>query len=71
VLIVLDCLEHELDGDVDRLSDGDLKTLLRWKGVPISKMGNMATKRLSITALEAVTRRRATLPHGRTMTSMS
>ena len=41
-LIVLDRLEHELDGDVDWLCDGDLKLLLHWKGVPIPKMGNMA-----------------------------
>ena len=52
-----------------------MKTLLHWKGVPIPKMGNMATKcvhykKLSMTALE-VTTRQATLPHGPTMTSMN
>jgi hypothetical protein len=45
-LIVLDRLEYKLDGNVNQLCDGDLKMLLRWKGVPISKMGNMATKRV-------------------------
>jgi len=74
-LIVLDHLEHELDGNVDQLCDGNLKTLLRWKGVPILKMGNMATKRvhykkLSMAAPEVKTRR-TILPHGRTMVSMN
>ena len=43
---MLDRLEHKLDGDINQLCDGDLKTLLRWKGVPIAKIGNMATKRV-------------------------
>ncbi len=44
-LVVLDCLNHELDGDAERLTNKDLGVLLRWKGVLPSKMGNMANKR--------------------------
>jgi hypothetical protein len=38
--------ENELDGNVDRLKDGELKALLKWKGVPASKMGNVAAKKV-------------------------
>ncbi len=44
-LVVLDRLNHELDGNVERLTNEDLEVLLRWKGVLPSKMGNMANKR--------------------------
>ncbi len=44
-LVVLDHLHHELDGNVNRLSNKELEVLLRWKGVPVSKMGNMASRR--------------------------
>jgi hypothetical protein len=44
-LVVLDRLDHELDGNAKRLTNKDLKVLLRWKGVLPSKMGNMANKR--------------------------
>jgi len=44
-LVVLDRLDHELDGNVERLTNKDLEVLLRWKGVLSSKMGNMANKR--------------------------
>jgi len=42
---VLDSLDHELDGNVERLTNKDLEVLLWWKGVLPSKMGNMAIKR--------------------------
>ena len=44
-LIILDRLDHESDGNVARLTNKELEVLLRWKGVPVSKMGNMASKR--------------------------
>jgi len=44
-LVVLDRLDHKLDGNVKRLTNKDLEVLLRWKGVLPSKMGNMANKR--------------------------
>ena len=44
-LVVLDGLDHELDGNIDRLTNKDLEVLLRWKGVLPSKMGNMANQR--------------------------
>ncbi len=40
-LVVLDGLDHELDGNIDRLTNKDLEVLLRWKGVLPSKMGNI------------------------------
>ncbi len=44
-LIVLDRLDHELDGNVERLTNKDLEVLLWWKGVLSSKMCNMANRR--------------------------
>mgnify|MGYP006188633329 CR=1 FL=1 len=45
-LVVLDRLDHEFDGNVERLTNKDLEVLLRWKGVlPSKMMGNMANKR--------------------------
>ncbi len=44
-LVVLNCLDHELDGNVERLTTKDLEVLLQWKGVLPSKMGNMANRR--------------------------
>jgi hypothetical protein len=44
-LVVLDRLDHELDGDAKRLTNKDLEVLLRWKGVLPSKMCNMANTR--------------------------
>ena len=44
-LAVLDRLDQELDGNVERLANKDLEVLLRWKGALPSKMGNMANKR--------------------------
>ncbi len=44
-LVVLNRLDHELDGNMERLTNKDLEVLLRWKGVLPSKMGNMANRR--------------------------
>jgi hypothetical protein len=44
-LVVLDRLNHELDGNAKRLTNKDLEVLLRWKGVLPSKMDNMVNKR--------------------------
>jgi hypothetical protein len=43
VLIMLDHLEHDLDGKVTKLSKNDLKKLLVWKGVSLTKV-RMAEK---------------------------
>ena len=34
-----------MDGNLAGLTNKELEVLLRWKGVPVSKMGNMASKR--------------------------
>ena len=44
-LIILDRLNHESDGSAARLTNKEMEVLLRWKGVPLSKMANMASKR--------------------------
>ena len=45
-LIVLDHLHHESDGNINSLSFKDLEVLLRWKDIPVLKMGNMASRRI-------------------------
>ncbi len=45
-LPVLDCLANVLENAVTRLTGKELEVLLRWKGVPVSKMGNVANKRV-------------------------
>ena len=44
-LIVLNRLENHLDGNVDALLSKELKTLLKWKGAQVLKMGDNAAKR--------------------------
>ena len=44
-LIVLDRLENHLDGNVGALLSKELETLLKRKGVQVSKMGDKAAKR--------------------------
>ena len=46
-LIILNRLDHESDGNVARLTNKELEVLLRWKGVPVSKMGNMASQNIN------------------------
>jgi hypothetical protein len=45
-LSVLDCLKNKLENVVARLTGKELEVLLRWKGVPVSKMGNVANRRV-------------------------
>ena len=44
-LIVLDCLENHLNGNGNALLSKELETLLKWKGVQVSKMGDKTVKR--------------------------
>jgi hypothetical protein len=38
-IIILECLEHDLANNANKLGDKDLKVLLMWKGVTdVSKM---------------------------------
>ena len=45
-LPIVDRLEHELNNNVRRLTSKELEGLLRWKGVAMSKMGNIANRLL-------------------------
>ncbi len=45
-LPILDHLENELENVVARLTGKELEVLLCWKGVPVSKMGNVANRRV-------------------------
>ncbi len=45
-LPVRDHLENVLENAVTRLIGKELEVLLRWKGVPVSKMGNVANRRV-------------------------
>jgi hypothetical protein len=43
-LPIVDCLKNELENDVGRLKSKELENLLRWKGVLVSTMGNVANR---------------------------
>ena len=43
-LPIVDRLENELENNVGRLKSKELEVLLRWKGVPVSTMGNVANR---------------------------
>jgi hypothetical protein len=43
-LPILDCLENILENIVVRLTGKELEVLLHWKGVPVSKMGNVTNR---------------------------
>jgi hypothetical protein len=43
-LLIVDRLENELENNVGRLKSKELEVLLRWKGVPVLTMGNIATR---------------------------
>jgi hypothetical protein len=45
-LPIVDRLENELENNVVRLTSKELEVLLRWKGVPVSWMGNVANRRV-------------------------
>ena len=45
-LPVLDPLENKLNGNVDVMSSTELGKLLRWKGIPLSKMGKHSERKV-------------------------
>jgi hypothetical protein len=45
-LPIVDHLKNELKNDVGRLKSKELEVLLRWKGVLVSTMGNVANRRI-------------------------
>ena len=45
-LPILDYLENVMENAVTRLTGKELEVLLRWKGVPVLKMGNVANRRV-------------------------
>jgi len=45
-LPIVDRLKNELENDVGRLKSKELEVLLRWKGVPMSTMGNIANRHI-------------------------
>ncbi len=45
-LLIVDRLENELENDVGRLKSKELQVLLRWKGVPVLTMGNVANRHI-------------------------
>jgi hypothetical protein len=45
-LPIVDRLETELENNIGRLKSKELEVLLRWKGVPVSKMGNIADRHI-------------------------
>ncbi len=45
-LPILDRLENKLENVVAWLTGKELEVLLHWKGVPVSKMGNVAKRRV-------------------------
>jgi hypothetical protein len=45
-LPILDRLENEMENNIGRHTSKGLEALLRWKGVSVSKMGNVASRRI-------------------------
>ncbi len=43
-LPILNCLVNELENNIGWLTSKELEALLRWKGVSVSKMGNVANR---------------------------
>jgi hypothetical protein len=43
-LPIVDRLENELENDVGQLKSKEMEVLLRWKGVPVSTMGNVVDR---------------------------
>ena len=42
MLIVLNRLKNHIDGNIEALLSKELKTLLKWKGIQVSKIGDKA-----------------------------
>mgnify|MGYP007004156013 CR=1 FL=1 len=65
-LPIINHLQNDLGGDIQRLKSKELEVLLRWKGVPASTMGNVANRRILYQQFaEELQRRRVSLPRGR------
>ena len=45
-LPIINRLQNDLGDDIGRLKSKELEILLRWKGVPVSTMGNIANRRI-------------------------
>jgi len=45
-LPILDCPKNELENAVARFTSKKLEVLLQWKGISVSKMGNVANRRV-------------------------
>ena len=45
-LPVLNRLKNELNGNINSLLNSELEKLLRWKGIPVSKMGKHAKRKV-------------------------
>jgi hypothetical protein len=43
-LPIVDRLENELENDVGQLKSKEMEVMLRWKGVPVSTMGNVVDR---------------------------
>ena len=43
---IINRLQNDLGDDIGRLKSKELEILLRWKGVPVSTMGNIANRRI-------------------------
>jgi hypothetical protein len=48
-LPIFERLVNELENNVGQQTSKELETLLWWKGVPVSKMGNVANRCMSCT----------------------
>ena len=57
-LPILDRLENELENDVGRLTSKEREVLLRWKSVSVSKMRNVANRRICTNNLQREDRKR-------------
>ncbi len=71
-LPIVDRLKNELENDVGQLKSKELEVLLRWKGVPVSTMGNVANRCILYQhSQREARRRRASRPCGRKSTKQS
>jgi hypothetical protein len=57
-LAIVDRLKNELENDVGRLKSKELEVLLRWKGVLVLTMGNVANRRILYQHSQREVRRR-------------
>ncbi len=45
-LLIVSCFETELENNIVWLTSKELEVLLRWKGVPVSKMSNITNRQV-------------------------